>query len=272
MTKYGYMRVSSDDQKQTGLSLEAQKEKLIKAGVPPENIFYDAGKSGGFKSEQILFGEMKNGGEQTFIDYGDRTQLYNLMLKAQTGNTIYICKYDRISRSIFFMEYLILRLQKKQITLKILDESEEKLMRNLLTMMAEEEKNKTADRNDKIAESQFNKGIQIGKAIIGYQKNIRNKNTKELRYPTLLEGCLIIDSEKAQMVQDIFQRMANKEYYKDICQIHNINGQTLYNIIRNKTYCGYTHYKNTWTKSKLVPILITEELFEKAQKNINTKN
>jgi DNA invertase Pin-like site-specific DNA recombinase len=272
MTNYGYIRVSSDEQKQTGLSLEAQKEKLIQAGVPPENIYCDAGKSGGFKPEQIIFGEMKNGGEQTFIHYGERIQLYNLMLKAKEGSTIYICKYDRISRSIFFMEYLILRLQKKQITLKIIDESEEKLMRNLLTMMAEEELLKTADRNDTIAESQFNKGIQIGKAVIGYQKNVRDKITKELRYPNLQEGCLVIDPEKSKMVIDIFRRMANKEYYKDICKIYDLNGQTLYNIIRNRTYLGEIKYGEESKKTESVPQIITEELWLNANKNIKSKN
>ena len=75
--RYGYGRVSSKGQKLYGMSLDDQMEKLLAAGVLPENIFLDAYTG-------------------TSMDRPEFTRLIALL---QPGDELVVCKLDRFART-----------------------------------------------------------------------------------------------------------------------------------------------------------------------------
>jgi len=92
MTKLGYMRVSTDDQR-----LLRQEDQLREAGC--ERIFSDDGVSGSLKNRPAL---------DAILDY------------ARPGDTIVIVKLDRLGRNTLNLLTLIEELQKRNITLQSL--------------------------------------------------------------------------------------------------------------------------------------------------------
>ena len=71
-------------------------------------------------------------------------------------------------------------------------------------------------------------------------------------------------------VKDIFIRRADGETLTSIAISMNMNKDTLFKILKNKTYLGYVKYKGEWFKGIHRPI-IKRELFAKAN-SINYNN
>lgn len=74
---YGYARVSTKGQARDGNGLEEQRQKLMEAGVPEENIYSDSFT-----------------GTTT-----DRPELDKLRKALKSGDTVIVTKLDRIARS-----------------------------------------------------------------------------------------------------------------------------------------------------------------------------
>ena len=267
MTKYGYARLSKENKK--NITIQAQTDRLKALGIAENNIHIDDGRSAGIKEDMITF--QYNGREfRITIDLQSRPSFRQLMDIMQKGDELHFTKWDRLSRNGAFLEYFVKWTEQKGIKLCPMDDDTNPLVRRILTVIAENEVDKTQKRNDDVSKSVYDNGGFPYKAPIGYIKNSKNDNGT-LRYPEHPEYCLIVDSEKVAMVKDIFQRMAQGEYYQDICDKHTISGQTLYNIVRNRTYLGETHYADQWKPSDLIPAIINQETFNKANKNIKTK-
>ena len=270
MTIYGYVRISSKDQKDYGLSAEVQKEKLIKSGVPPENVRIDGGKTASVKDDMIEY-QFKNGHYLIDINLNNRPEFVKLITEIQPRDEIRFLRWDRLNRNVILSSVFRDDHKRKQVTLTPLEDTKDAITIEIISALSQDEVLRTIKRNDSTSEGIFQRGAYPYRSPIGLIKNIKVEKGI-LRYPNLPEGCLVIDSEKVEMVKNIFERMAKGEYYQDICNIHKINAQTLYNIIKNKTYLGMTHYKNTWVKSDLVPQIITENLWNKANEKIKSKN
>ena len=85
--RYGYARVSSKEQAQNS-SLDAQKDELIKLGVPEENIYTEvASATEAIKNRPIFF------------------KLINQILKK--GDSLTVTKFDRCSRNTLLFGYWI---------------------------------------------------------------------------------------------------------------------------------------------------------------------
>ncbi len=146
---YGYARVSSKGQAKDGYSLEAQEKELRKAGA--SEVFSDA------------FTGTKN----------NRPELDKLLNKMQSGDRVIVTKFDRIARSLTHGIELIDGLNKRGITVHVLDmgiiddSATGRLIRNSMLSIAEFERDMIQQRMDE------------GKAISGNYGGRPKKFTKK---------------------------------------------------------------------------------------------
>jgi DNA invertase Pin-like site-specific DNA recombinase len=273
LTLFGIARVSSFDQKDVGLSINAQKERLLQAGVEEKNIFTDEAKSGGVKEESIDLQYSKQRGFNINIKLTLRKEFEKLLEIIKDGDTILFTKHDRLSRNILFTEGFHWYCERRNITIKALEESNDKLTRRILQVVAQTEIEKTLERNNSIIDDIYEKGFYPFRPSIGYIKNTRDKEGK-LKYPNKPESSLIINEKEAEIVRECFKtaikskETKNKTLYNELCKRLNISAQTYYNIIHNKTYIGMTNNGIEYKKTENVPMIITEEDWKKA----NAKN
>ena len=179
------------------------------------------------------------------------------------GDTLYVTKWDRLSRSIAFLEMLSMDFEKRHITIKPVQDDGSEIMRQMKGVLGQYERAQTKERNERIERAIFEKGISPYRRIIGYDKNTKIEGT--LKYPNEPEGALIIIPTEAEKVKNIFKMTIKGIHYKEICSKNKINPTTYYNIIRKRIYCGYIEYKGEERKGIHTP-LITEEEWNKANR------
>ena len=147
--KYGYARVSTLNQANTGNSLEAQERDLIEAGA--EKIVKEA-----FTGTKV-----------------DRPKLKELIDVLEEGDSLIVTKIDRLGRSVGRVSQLITDLIDKGVVINILNlgvlsnDSTSTLMRNVLLSFAQFERDMIVERT------------QEGKAIA----KANNPNFHEGRKP-----------------------------------------------------------------------------------------
>ena len=152
---YGYCRVSSIGQAKDGNSLEAQRETLAAAGA--EQIF-----------EDVYTGTK-----------ADRPELDRLLGKLKKGDTLIVCKLDRIARNLRGGLQIIDSLSEKGVTLRILnmgtidDSSTGRLIRNIMLSFAEWERDMIMQRTQE--------GKELARRREGYHEGRPKKFTEEQR-------------------------------------------------------------------------------------------
>lgn len=98
MALIGYIRVSS-----VGQSLEVQREKMIAAGVDPENHLFEEKRSG--------------------LD-SDRPVLKEALRTCRKGDVFCVSRVDRLARSTTHLHQIIDELGKKGVGFRCLDQAE----------------------------------------------------------------------------------------------------------------------------------------------------
>lgn len=266
MVDYGYCRVSSHDQQQSGLSITAQRERLLAVGVPESNIYTDGARSGGVKDEDktLIF---KNRHFITDIDLTPRPAFCDLLEKLQPSDTITFTKWDRMSRHKSFLDNLRDFCRRQNIKLKCLDESDDPLVVDILAAFGEEELRKTKHRNRSIHESIYGRGGWPFRAPFGFVRNSKEKGI--LKFPDHPDSCLIVVPEQSKVVVAVFNGVASGKTPEVVAQELDISTGTVYDILRNQVYLGHTHSgRDDWKPTPHVPALITEALWKKARANI----
>lgn len=125
---YGYARVSTVGQQRDGNGLEAQREQLLAAGV--QEIYSDA-----FTGTKI-----------------NRPEFDKLIAKLQPGDTLVVCKLDRIARSAAKGMELCDELLERGVSINILNMGllnntpTGKLIRNVMLAFAEFERDMIMQR------------------------------------------------------------------------------------------------------------------------------
>jgi len=275
MTHYGYCRVSAYDRLQSGQSIQAQKEQLTKAGVPPENIYMDGGRSGGVHDDELQFHFKDKRYFVIQIDLNQRKSFLQLLLKLQRGDTLTYVKHDRISRHNAFLDFLHNYTKQEGITLHCIQESNEPLIRKIMGVLAEEELAKTASRNASIQQSIYERGGWAYAAPRGYLKNakIREGDQRgQLRYPEHPESCLLLHPTESKTVRAVFDAILSGKTPQTAATENNIGLGTVYEILKNKAYTGMTHYGDQWKKTPHVPAIVTTQEYEKAKATVKPKN
>lgn len=128
---YGYSRVSTLKQRKDGNSLEEQKQELISAGVPAENIIAEA----------------YTGTKST------RPEFTKLIDNLKDGDTLVVCKIDRFARSVLDGVTIIKELVDRNVTVRVLNmgitvdnKPVNKAMVTMLLMFAELERDLIVER------------------------------------------------------------------------------------------------------------------------------
>lgn len=148
---YGYIRVSTKNQERYGNSLEDQTNKLLAAGVAPDQIYQDA-----YTGTKV-----------------SRPNFNRLLTKLQPGDTLIVTKLDRFARTAADGATLIQSLLAKDISVHILNMGKAdnspmgKLLTTVLLAFAEFERDMIVERT------------QTGKATA----KANNPNWREGRKP-----------------------------------------------------------------------------------------
>jgi len=142
---FGYARVSTVKQKD-GYSLDAQRQRLLNAGISEKNIFTDvgSGKNTARKNFQILLSKLREGDE------------------------LVVCKLDRFGRNTQDLVNLISDLGNEGIYVSVLDggmNSKDKMSRALMViggLFAEMERDLAVERTKEGLAEAVEKGVKLG--------------------------------------------------------------------------------------------------------------
>lgn len=253
MTIYFYGRVSSEEQKKLGLSISAQIEKANVLGIPKENIFIDGGKSAGVHEDEV---EYYYDGRYftTKTDLNNRKEFVKMMSLLKENDIVSFSKWDRISRSIIFMNSFVAWCERKKVSLNPLDESTDRLTRSILIVISEEELHKIKSRDKSIQQYLFEQGSHSFKCPFGYWKYPKGNPDRKM----------YVDKKKAEIVKQVFEMTLEGIDYKEICSKLKIFPNLYYDIIKNDIYIGKIHFGNE-TKQGLHEPIISSELFNQVQ-------
>lgn len=150
---YGYGRVSSKGQALYGYGLEVQESMLKEAGAT--KIYKD-----------VFSGTKKN-----------RPELDKLLLQLKSGDTLIVCKLDRLGRTATDCVELVTDLVERGVTINILNmgivnlSPMGRLMLNVMAGFAEFERDIIVER--------FNEGKAIAKQDTNYREGRKKKFTKK---------------------------------------------------------------------------------------------
>ena len=266
-----YCRVSTDDQAREGLSIESQenicRESAVKDGYSVLEVIKDEGKSGGSLKRQGVQRVMK------LVVGGD--------VKA-----LYVVHSDRLARNT--ADHLTLRelFRKNGVELKcvhqpIMDDSA--VSRTMDTIMA------TFNEMQRLITSEKVKMTMTEKAKAGYYPCMAPIGYKNITNPDLSVGrmgqkIIVIDPQKASLVKKGFELYATGNYNAyEVSDIlyekglktkfgRQISHSMMFEMLRNRFYTGEVHWGSVDLKNGKHEPLIDEELFNRVQKVLVTKN
>jgi len=250
-----YPRVSSKRQAEEGDSIEAQIERLKRYcdenNIEVIGIYTDAGKSASIADDKIDMG-LKGHKFFSGFDLRKRPGFEKLMNGASKKkfDAVVFYKWDRFSRNPIFCGLARIFFERFGVELIPTDDSTDSLMIEIKSLLSAEEVKKSVERVRLVRLERFNKGIMVGRAPVGYKFNKRKKIVE-------------IDPNKSEMIKMIFELTSIGEDYRSICSGCGIQPAQYYNIVRNKTYCGYVSFEGETKKGIHEPI-ISEKLFNEA--------
>jgi site-specific DNA recombinase len=259
-----YPRVSSKRQLEQGDSIDAQINRMTKfcydKGYEIVDIYTDGGKSASIKDDDLK----QMVGDESFSNIYNlnvRPAFKRLLLEAQKKkfDAIVFFKWDRYSRDVAFAELSIRYFEKFGIRLIPTDDSEDLFVSSIMRAMSKAEIDKMKSRVKLGRESQFDKGIIVGRCPFGYKPLFKDKEHRR----GILQ--IVPHKKQAEIVQDCFKMTSEGVGYREICKKHGLKPQSYYNIIKNKVYIGIITFEGIEKKGSHLP-LISEELFNKINK------
>lgn len=239
-----YVRVSTQDQAQHGISLDAQEEAL-------ENY----AKSQGYEIFKIYKDEGKSAKE-----IKTRPAMTQMLEDAELRKfqAIFIYKLDRFSRSLMDLITTIEKLKDWDIDFVSLQDKIEttsatgKLMFHIVSAFAEFERNVTAERTKFAMDKTFSDGNLVTKAPLGYK--VVNKE--------------LAPTENSYIVQEIYQTFLNNNIsLTKLAKKYNLSVNGLKKVLSNQTYLGKIKFSGNTIPGKHNP-LISQELFDKVQEKL----
>ena len=251
-----YCRVSTDEQRDKGYSLQNQEEILLRyckdhhyniVGIFTED----------FSAKNFNRPEWK--------------KIMSFIKKNKGVVDLILChKWDRFSRNIYDAYTTINELQKNKVTVNTVEnpldirKSDNKILLSLYLVQPEVENDRNSFNTTNASRKARRLGVWTGTAPKGYV-NFRDENERSTLRP----------NNDAPFITEAFLRMSSGGYSADqIRKWLNKNGmrlgkQAFLNIIRNPVYTGKILVKS-WLEEPeeivdgLHPALITEDVFHKA--------
>ncbi len=249
-----YARVSTEEQKRFGFSIQAQKEALEKYCI--ENGY----KSEFYIDEGISASSMKK-----------RKALNEMLSKCSVFDMILFTKLDRLSRNVLDANNINKLLIENNCTMKAIDEddidtstADGTFIFNLKVSLAQREIGKTSERIKFV----FNNKRQNGEITSG---------TKKYGYD-IVEKHYVVNEIEAENIRNLYNFFitANgnvQETYKYFIKHFNGKGQdSLYKYLRETAYVGkYKLYRKNVYIDNYIPRLMTDELFYNVQNLLKKK-
>jgi len=245
-----YCRVSTEEQKISGLSIKAQIDKLQR--------FCD------FK-KWVVFKIYVDEGTSGSVPISKRPKGKELINDIEMGkfSAVLVTKTDRAFRNVLDALLTLEGLRKKKIDFVSVNEDIDtttafgKAIFTIISVFAQLERELTIERNREIRLSKFNQGLFSSKAPFGY-KAIKKKG-KVVGFK--------IHPKESKIVLKAFQMASNGYSYREIAKECNLKPQQYYNIIRNKVYYGIISFEGK-EKIGIHKPIISEELWRKVNAKI----
>lgn len=259
-----YIRVSTEDQAREGFSLPEQEKRLRAMcdykGYEIYKLYKDAGISAKTGNYRPAFEELLDD------------------IKSKKINTIVVLKLDRLTRSVYDMEYIMKFLEDNDAYLDCANEeinttnANGKMVARLLTTVSQNEIERTSERTKFGLAGAIKDGHIPGKNPLGYKRDGKK---------------LVVDPMTKDIVKRIYDLYFEGNSYSTIANIYNeekVLGKTnwrdtkILRIISNEIYkgdfvSGKTYNKPTYYENVVEPI-VSKELWEncQVQKKKNQKN
>lgn len=197
----GYIRVSTKEQKDSGLSIEVQEKKIREYAsmndLPLEKVYNDAAESGK---------DLKRPGMQ---------QIMEGIQGGKIGHLI-IYKLDRLTRSLADLSQLLILFNKKNITLSSFHEKLDtsnatgRLMVQMIGMFAEWERGQIVERTQVALDRKRERGEKLG-GIVPYGYSAK-------------KGMLVSNPKESGVLAGILKARKEGRGYQDIAEALNEQG------------------------------------------------
>ncbi len=267
----GYVRVSTKDQEETGISIEAQREMCAEAikSSPYQflKIIYDRGLSAGTLNRR---------GVKEVIQ----------LIESKKIAAIYTVHTDRIARNLEDHIFLRKLCNKNDIELigitqpKYENNASGKASDNVLATFSEYFKDLTSEKVKDTLYAKANAGFFPGHAPAGY-KNIDNPDplTKDMA-----KRVMMIDPIMAPIVKELFVLYSTGNY-----NVYTLNDlmyqkgftnkkgkkyppQRVYDLLRNRVFVGEVKWGEGYCKKGKHELFIPESLFNRVQAVLSSHN
>lgn len=257
-----YCRVSTDEQKKFGLSVQDQKDSLTRYCKQNKLKIYDY-----YIDEGVSAGTISK-----------RKEFVRLLQDLDNIDLIIFTKLDRFSRNVKDANNLLAELEKHHCSFRAIDEedidtsnSDGKFIFNLKVNLAEHERNKDSERINRVNEYKYNTARTVcsGAKIFGYDISKEKK--------------LVVNEMEAAQLNDLYDYYILSNKLNDTVRWFNANvKKRSYESVRiyltNTAYIGkYRHIKKKTKEVEIIdgfsPQIISEEKFYKVQEmlKVNVK-
>lgn len=238
-----YVRVSTEEQAREGISIDAQKDRLIAFCKAKDleiyKIYADEGYSAGSIKRPAFQELLKDARERRF-------------------KNVVVYKIDRFSRNL--KDLIIILDEFKQLGINFISATEPidttsaigNAFMQIIGVFAELERGMVAERVRLAFEKKIKSKEFLARPPLGFK--IINKKLR-------------VDEKNAEIVRKIFNERVNGINYKDICKKYNISKSTFYHIITNPIYIGIIRYKNKILKGNFEPIVDVYTFYKAHKKN-----
>ena len=243
-----YCRVSTDEQKKFGFSIQAQKDALEKY-CKENNYKYEF-----YIDEGISASSMKK-----------RNALNAMLDKSNVFDMILFTKLDRLSRNVLDANNINEMLRKNNCTMKAIDEddidtstADGTFIFNLKVSLAQREIGKTSERINFIFNNKREKGeVTSGAKKYGYD---------------IVDKKFVINPSEAKNIVNLYKFFIDvngdmKETYKYFIQHFKGKGyDALSNYLKDTAYIGkYKLYRKDVYIDNYIPDIISKDLWNKVQ-------
>ena len=245
----GYVRVSHDEQKKYGYSVQAQIERIIRYAEETKSQLVEIYVDEGFTATKMK-----------------RPDLLRMLDNLHTFDVLVFTRLDRFSRNVLQANKMVEMMEEYNVAIKSIEEddidtstADGKFNFDLRVSLAEREAKKTSERIKSVFEFKIKQGQPVsGNQPYGYM--IQTKDNKKT---------IVKDETLIPIINDIFKHFAKHHTVRGTMTY--INGKydinknynCIHRVLTSKEYYG--EYEGNLT---YYPPFITKEQFEHNQKLI----
>ncbi len=254
-----YARVSTEEQKKFGISVNDQKDSLTRYCKENKYKIYDY-----YIDEGVSAGTISK-----------RKEFVRLLQDLDNIDLIIFTKLDRFSRNVRDANNLLVELDKHNTSFKAIDEddidvstSDGRFIFNLKVNLAEHERNKDSERINRINKYKYHTARTVcsGAKIFGYDIDENKK--------------LVINDEEAKQINQLYDKYIETNCLGETVRWFQSNiKKRSYESVRlyltNTAYIGqYRHIRKKTKEVEIVdgfsPPIVERDKFEKVQKLLGT--